>query len=507
MSLNPVERRLVYLCAEWIRFRENPSARLLIWQVPENAFRLVECFVEAQKQESDYASGDLFLLFKTPYEHSMHFSQSLQEALRGQYDASRAQLEAEGLPTDWDFDPATSARTPAAFVAALRSFGAKYHRSIGHLVVVLLPAAIADETAFTDWMLRVLATHLPERLRFLLIDSVENPRYRDLINLGDPRIEIGRPQVDGFSVAQETFAQEPVTGPAGVFRNLLIGLAALTEKGSAEQVKAKARDALTFVRKQQWLDQEVVLWLMVAGALLKENRHDEAVQVYQGARKVAVKVAEQAHPAGNKLILQTWFGEAAALLAKGDAADASFCYDEASLVAQRDRNVILGIEAFRMGAFCLARIGDVDGALERGRCAHELAEPLKPEVRLLTTLPLAGVDLLLALDPERVAQMEQVKSDLEIRSRLAKAELERSAGALGGVATAETESAIEQRYQTTLQNLKIESAGRLDRIISSATPQFQQQFARSSHLLGDDWPLFSETGLMASVQGREGSAV
>src|SRR5690606_12018897 len=106
---------------------------------------------------------------------------------------------------------------------------------------------------------RALASDLPERLRLVVVDSRETPRFPQLTSGDDPRIAVQRPDVDGLSTAQETFAQEPTTGRAGVFRNLMMGVASLLEKGSADQVKAKALDALAFARKHGWADQEVVL--------------------------------------------------------------------------------------------------------------------------------------------------------------------------------------------------------------------------------------------------------
>src|SRR5690606_7200054 len=136
---------------------------------------------------------------------------------------------------------------------------------------------------------------------------------------------------------------------AGVFRNLMMGVASLLEKGSADQVKAKALDALAFARKHGWADQEVVLRVLVGGAMLKESRHQEAIGIYRSARAAALRAAGADHPAGHKLVLQTWFGEAGAALAGGDANAAARCYDEAAVVAQQDQNPILAIEAFRMG--------------------------------------------------------------------------------------------------------------------------------------------------------------
>jgi tetratricopeptide (TPR) repeat protein len=501
MSLNAVERRLAYLCGEWLGFRDNGQARMLVWQVPDNAFRLVECFVEAQKQESAYGSGDLFIVFKSPFEHAIQYSRALKEALRGQYDASKADLAAEGLPTDWAFDPSATASTPARFFEAVRSFGSKYQQSLGHVGIVLMPSDVGDEQGFVNWLSQALNCNLPERIRLLLVDSIAHPHLPSLSASDDPRIVVSRPQVDGLTLAQETFAQEPVKGPAGVFRNLLMGAVTLAEKGSADQVRAKAKDALDFARRQHWPDQEVVLWLLVAGALLKESRHEESVQVYQGARRVATRVAEENHPAGNKLLLQTWFGEAGAHLAKGDAEAAAGCYDAAAVVAQHDKNVILAIEAYRMAGFSRARLGDIDGALERGRCAFALGDQLRPDARAMTTLGYVAVDAMRALDKPRVETLERLKSEWSVRSRSATENLERQVAALGDGLTVSHERQLVERHGADQDRLKADIDSRIDEVVGGADQRFRQWFDLGRSALGPEWPMFSATGLIATPQG------
>ena len=67
----------------------------------------------------------------------------------------------------------------------------------------------------------------------------------------------------------------------------------LIEKGSADQVKAKAQDALAFARTQQWADQEVAVTMLLAGAFLKEKRFDEAIQAYRSARQAALRTVHK----------------------------------------------------------------------------------------------------------------------------------------------------------------------------------------------------------------------
>src|SRR5262245_59578200 len=58
-------------------------------------------------------------------------------------------------------------------------------------------------------------------------------------------------------------------------------------KAPADQVKAKAADAVAFARKQGWADQEVVIAVLVSGALLKERRFEEALKVNAHAPRAA----------------------------------------------------------------------------------------------------------------------------------------------------------------------------------------------------------------------------
>jgi hypothetical protein len=489
MSLNPVERRLALLCGDWIDFRSDAAKRLLVWQVPANAIRLVQCFLEAQKHALEYSSGDVFVTLQTPFEHSTQYSRELKAGLRGQYDASREQLVEQKLESDWTFDPAAEPHSAPSFMDGLRSFGSKYHKTIGHLVGVLMPLSVSDGAAFSAWVMRALAARPPERLRLLVVDSIEDSRFPELTSKADPRISVQRPSIDALSTAQETFAQEPTAGPAGVFRNLLMGVVALIEKGSADHVKVKATDALAFARKQGWADQDVAVRILVAGALLKEARHREAITVYQVARQSAKRAVAAGHPAGQKLVLQTWFGEAAAHLAAGDAGAAATCYDEAAIAAQRDRNAILAIEAFRMSGFCHARMGDAETAIERGVLALDIGESMKPDVRPMTTLPIAAVDVLRAADAPQVTALEHSKAALEAKLTEALQRAERSGAELETDAEPPPYDAIDATLERERAEAYAETERDVTAIVAAANPAFREHFERGRRLLGVGWPM------------------
>jgi hypothetical protein len=268
-----------------------------------------------------------------------------------------------------------------------------------------------------------------------------------------------------------------------------MGLVTLVDKGSVEQVKAKAADALAFARKEGWADQEVVVATLVAGALLKENRFDEAVAAYRESRQAALKAAATGHPAGQKMVLQTWFGEAGAQLAARRTAEAAQCYDEAASVAQQSASAILAIEAFRMGAFCHARMSQLDGALERGSRALSIGERMKPDVRAMTSLPIAAVDLLRTVDPYRVSRMDDIRRRLDAGMVEARTAAERCVAELERGGDQQQLRSVEDGLARETARLGQEAARELDAVAASAGEPFHRMFQRVRGLLGPTWPL------------------
>ena len=505
MTLNPVEQRLAELAGYWQTFRNDASKRFLIWQANANALRMFQCFFEVQKHETDYTTGDLFIVFDTPFHNAIQYSRSLKESLVGQYQASHEDLIGQGITPDWQFRPEDVPDSASGFVQSLLSFHAKHGEDTGHLAVAFMPIQVDDDDAFASWLTRLLSTNLPERLRFVVVDSQETPRLDQLIASKHKLIAVDAPQIDALTVAQETFAQEGAVGPAAVFRNLLMGLMTLVEKAPVNKVKQKAADALLFARRQKWADQEVVINMLVAGALLKEKSFDGALKEYRNARKAAEQATAEGHPSGQQLIVQTLFGEAGVHLAADDLDNATACYDQAAALAQRLPDFILSIEALRMGAFCLARMKDFKPAVERGEQALAMGEQMEPDQRPNSTLSIAAVDLLRILDQERIGQMEHVKfrlneqinnSQKKLDSRAA--ELEQSTG--NGLIQQAEKDLVEETARTEQG-----ATQQVSKLAQDGSERFLKTFIRSRELLSDSWPLDTLFPVEAATEAAGGA--
>jgi hypothetical protein len=491
MALNAVERRLALLCEDWLAFRADPSLRLLVWQVPDDALRLVQCFVQAQKHDLAYSSRDLFIALDAPFEHSLQYARDLKEQLWGQYQASAKDWSAQGLAPNWNFDPQAVPDTATAVMAALKSLGSGHHTAIGHLAAVLMPGEVAHADYWGEWLLRALQSGLPERLRLVVIDSLDHPRLERLTPQRDARIRVQRPAVHGLAMAQETFAQEPTVGPAGTFRQMLMGVMSLIEHGSLAQVQAQAATALAFARQQNWSDQQVVLRMLTAGALLKDAQHAAAAQEYQTAREAAVQAQETDHPAGAKLVVQTWFGEAGARLAAGDDAAAAACYDAAAVAAAPDPNPLMTLEALRMSAFCHARSNDLATAMDRGRQALAQGARLQPQARSWSTLPLAALELLRVQAPSVVQQITEVQHRMQQQLGEVTQSMETDAATVEASSHPSATSELQARFEREETNCHYQAEQALQAVVREALAAWQAEFEHIRELLGADWPLHS----------------
>jgi hypothetical protein len=533
MALNPVEQRLVELQERWLGFVARPDDRLLLWQVPDNARRLLHAFFEVQRHDlpggAPYVGTDTFIVFDEPFENSIQYARALKAGLAGRYAASGDSFQPLGVEPDWPFSPAQVPDTAAAWVQALNAL-AEHHPQLQHLVAVLMPATVADEPARLAWLQRALQAGPSPRVRLVVPDSLETPALAGLA--GSPQVHAQPVPMDAWDVARDTFAQNPGVGAAGVFRTLLAGLFGLVDKGSADQVMAKANDALAFARRQGWLDQEVVVRMLAAGAMLKERRFDEAVVHHRHARSAAEQVAGIGHPAGRQLVLQTWFGEASAHLAAGDLPQAAGCYAQAEPVARELAHPILWIEALRMQSHCLARSGQPEAAMACGLRALQVGEQLEPPARPMTTLPLLANDLLQLADAGRAGRLHTLRQRLEQALAKLRSDTEQRAAALeqgGGAASAapalqaleeaqarQGEELVRQAAQVAdalamqahaepapaPQRLGGRTLGLIHNLLHGGDPQapaqarqepahdaFTAVYARARTLLGPDWPL------------------
>lgn len=494
MELNAVEQRLVALQYRWQDFLALDDKRMLLWQFKENALRLAEVFLKVQQEErlhdKPYANNETFIVFDQPFDNSISYANLLKKSLAAHYDASREAIGQVGGMADWRYEPDSLPDSPQAFVQSLNALAQHHEIQLRTLVAVIMPTTIASETAWTAWLGRALQIDLAPQLRLVVIDHQENPRCVALAESTHPQLHVDPVPIDAIDLAAETFAQEPATGAAGVFRNLLAGLFNLVDKGTPEQVKLKATDAIEYARRNDLPDQEVVVRLMTAGAMLKAKDFDQAVTHYRYARLCAERLTETDHPAARDLVLQGWFGEASAHFAADNLPETIRCYQEAEPVAESIPKPILWIESLRMEAFCHRLNGDDEGAMRCCEKALKVGEQMQPEARIVTTLPLVGMELLRILDHSRTRKMERIKTQLDTDLTRYYDEMEQAAIQLeqdpdGQAGLKALESQLQNQSETREQTADRE----IVQLTRAGNTLYIKAFEHLRSLLWETWPL------------------
>lgn len=115
----------------------------------------------------------------------------------------------------------------------------------------------------------------------------------------------------------------------------------------------------------------------------------------------------------------------------------------------------------------------------------------------MTTLPLAAIDLLRVIEPERVKLMEHIKQRLAARTDQSRETVERRALELEQVNDARRFRAVEESFAQDAARAEQDAARQIDRVATTGGAQFRQIFAKARALLGERWPLAN----LAAVPG------
>jgi hypothetical protein len=142
-----------------------------------------------------------------------------------------------------------------------------------------------------------------------------------------------------------------------------------------------------------------------------------------------------------------------------------------------------------MSGFCHARMGDAAMAIERGVLALDIGASMKPDVRPMTTLPIAAVDVLRAADAPHVTALEHSKAVLEAKLTEALQRAERSAADLETGAEPPPCDAIDATLERERAEAYAETERDVAAIVAAANPAFREHFERGRRLLGVGWPM------------------
>ena len=124
----------------------------------------------------------------------------------------------------------------------------------------------------------------------------------------------------------------------------------------------------------------------------------------------------------------------------------------------------------------------------------------------MTSLPLAAIDLLRVVDPERTAQVEQLKKVFDERLAAIEAEAETRAADAGAAISQQQSAAIEQQLCADGAAATAAAEAELASLVAGGADDYRRSFAQARELLGSDWPLVGSAAIPVAPVAAEGAA-
>jgi hypothetical protein len=351
-SKNAVERKLAEVENLWLDASDDDDARLFIWRTAADSDRLIQVFFALQQEgQNDYTTPDLFVHFTTPFETSYGYSHALEQEFTERVNIS-------SFPESrWSSDGRVPCYRGETLFSLLNDFAHYHQGSFRYLAVILTPAAISHSDSFHRFLdeLCCAGTAVPSYLRFMLVDTLENPTWQGLAARFPETVRILTPVISEDELMRQTLNETPTSDGSAMlrFRQVMVDSFISLKNGTAAQTEHLAQKAVVLARQQGWTEQQVIMLSMIAGAWLKEQQAQRAAYHY----RLAVQEGGSL-PAESRHILKTQnlMGEGNAWFMNQAYLKSSSSYYNAALEAQKVPSPLLAMEGYRMAGFSLMSV-------------------------------------------------------------------------------------------------------------------------------------------------------
>lgn len=393
---NAIERRLDRLHDQWVEFVQRSDARVLRWKIRPEDSRLVETFLEKEADDRAGELPDLFLRFAVPFSDVNEYGEALLGELLAQYEATRSELEAEGIDAAWapPREAASNTHNLIQFVAAVTSFHDHYDELMVVLALVLTPSAVTDVREWQRWLLAA-AQRLPESVRIVVVDDIEAPRLNELAQ-ADPLVVTTKADVDMAGAVTELARSGGSATPDAQFRVRFTEMGQAVGRGDLQTAQRAGGAALAIAQENGWMHLVGAVHLALGSAFVGAGRTADALERYRAVAAAGAQLEQQGDPdgVGLKLRLQAGFAEGAAHVAEPDYAAGAQSYEAVAPLAASARDPLMLLEAWRMACYCHEQAGDTERAWQCGMDGLRAADALPADQRADSTLPHLGEAML-----------------------------------------------------------------------------------------------------------------
>lgn len=416
---NPVLSRVAVLVEHWNRFADNPTPRLLNWNLAGADAAIVLAFAQTECTP-DAETAELFLVADEPFEDSHTFAESLTTAVVNAWGDDAAGLMESGVRVSWHPPTKLGAESTTSWlVRMVTSLASAQGAPWQHVVLALLPPRISNSDAWLAFLDALSIHSLPESVRVLVTDDPAQPALEDRMNRLGPLAVRQTPDLNTGTLAQEIVATSGGSGPGVEFRSHMTNLLAAVPSGDVDAALAAAASASNVAVAQGWHALNASVFLATSQVFVSKGDHERALPYMEQGFEAARAATEAGDGLGLKIEIQalTAIGGSMLLLGKPENAAAEFM--AAGMRADALGDPWHRLESWRLAATALHQGGDRALAWATGAHALEACAALPSDQIRYSTLPWLR-DLLKELSLDRSDQEREalavVMADLQRHS-------------------------------------------------------------------------------------------
>ncbi len=391
---NPIEQRLRKLTLYWLEFTDNPKSRICRWLVKTDELNMIKTFYQLQISEGN-DTADFFIQLSSPFENITDFSSNLKieflEIIKSIQEETDETDIKEWTPGDF----LISDHSDITFLTIINRFAECLNLPEGFLVIFLTPRVIKHLQSFMDWLAQTIEKKIPDKARFMLIDTVEENAFNDLCEKYPDTFYTIIPDLNMNAAVKELASAGDPSEPGVQFRKAFVLLTQAIAKQDMSLVKKTSAKAFAIADEYNWPHMKVAVKMATAGAYQGKKDYQKAYEIYGEAFHFSDEAYKNGDSASGKLAITTLFSQASSMIGAKKYDLALESYQKAVPYAEENNDYYNQSEAWRMSAYCHKQLKRYDEAWSDNWKALDSGEKMDEQMRKNGTLPFVGQELML----------------------------------------------------------------------------------------------------------------
>ena len=368
---NPITFRLEKLRSLWASASDNPEVKVVCWLIKADEYTMLESLVEIESSEHGEIP-DLIVKFSAPFLDIDVYDEALAHELH-QKITSYNQQESD-QPIDFSFDSTNGEGKSYPFIKQIASFAASIEELENNMVIYLQPEINHDLYQWSDWLLRVLEDGIPEGIKIMVTDILDNEQsfadesystlFKKIVDLYPESIKILYPDLEMDLAIKELAPADNKQSPGAKFRSLFMKMGEVGAKGNLEKAKELQKEAMAIAAKESnkkgvppelnmgWSSMKIVSQMLMGNLMLGGGKIQEAIKEYDRVINSINQSTENENEEGQKLIVQTLLSKAGALYTVKEYDLAAETYESAAIEAEKNHDFMNQVESLRMAGHC-----------------------------------------------------------------------------------------------------------------------------------------------------------